>query len=95
MLNNEEMRKKGYAIFTADGSEFYIPDAEHIEKIDELNMFESDEEASAQAEKDGVQLIRGMDGVPDGVYVDTIENREIISDALLKWPEYKEMAVTA
>lgn len=82
--------KKGYGIFSAYCSQFYIPDALHIEKIDELNMFQNDEEATAQAEKDGIKLIYGMDGVPDGVYLDTEENRKIILERLEQFPEYKK-----
>lgn len=82
--------ERGYGIFiTLDEDGFYIPEAWHIEKIDKLNMFKSDEEASKQAEEDGVNLIYGMKGVPDGVYIDTKENRKIIKDMLEKFPEYR------
>lgn len=65
------MRNKSYIIAVADGSEFYIPEAEHIERNDELMLVEDDIEAALDAERDGIKLIYGMDGVPDGVYLDT------------------------
>lgn len=80
--------KKSYVIAIADGSEFYIPDALHIERNDELFLVEDDEKASVEAEKDGVKLIYGMEGVPDRVYIDTKENRKVISEMLIKYPEY-------
>lgn len=81
---------KGYGIFITDSSDFYIPNAEHIERIDEDGIFSDDEEACKQAEKDGVKLIHGMQGVPDGVYIDTPRNREIIKNSLELSPEYKK-----
>ena len=63
--------EKGYVFAIADGSEFYIPDAVHIERDDELFLFADDEQAAQAAERDGVRLIYGMEHVPDGVYVDT------------------------
>jgi len=80
--------KKSYLLCNADDSEFYIPDALHIERNDELMLVDSDEQASIEAERDGVSLIYGMDGVPDRVYVDTDDNRNIITNALAEYPEY-------
>ena len=81
--------EKGYVFAIADGSEFYIPDAVHIERDDELFLFADDEQAAQAAERDGVRLIYGMEHVPDGVYVDTPENREVIQKNLEAYPEYK------
>lgn len=81
---------KGYGIFTSEGSDFYIPNAEHIEMIDEEAIFGDDEEACKQAEKDGVKLIYGVSGVPDGVYIDTAGNRDAIKKSLELHPEYKK-----
>lgn len=83
---------KGYAIALADGSQFYIPGAEHIERVDELGIYDDDKKASRAAERDGIKLIYGMEGVPDGVYVDTPENRKVIQEGLAKWPEYRKVA---
>ncbi len=83
---------KGYVFAIADGSEFYIPDAVHIERDDELFLFADDEQAAQAAERDGVRLIYGMEHVPDGVYVDTPENREVIQKNLEAYPEYKKVA---
>ena len=73
--------KKGYVIARANGSSFYVDDAEHIERDDSCIpwMFEDDEEAARAAEADGIKLIYGMLGVPDGVYVDTPETRAILA----------------
>lgn len=83
--------EKGYVFAIADGSEFYIPDAVHIERDDELFLFADDEQAAQAAERDGVRLIYGMEHVPDGVYVDTPENREVIQKNLEAYPEYKKV----
>lgn len=74
--------KKGYVIARAEGSSFYIDDAEHIERDDSCYpfMYQDDGEAARAAEADGVKLIRGMPGVPDGVYVDTPETRAILAN---------------
>ena len=69
---------KGYVIAIAEGSEFYIPKALHVERDDALFLYADDEEAARAAEKDGINLIYGMDGIPDGVYLDTPENRAAI-----------------
>lgn len=88
---NMDNDRKSYLIGIADGSEFYIPNALHVERNDALSLVENDEQASIEAEKDGVKLIYGMEGVPDQVYVDTEENRQIIIDMLEKYPEYKKV----
>lgn len=74
--------KKGYIIACAVGSSFYVDDAEHIERDDSCIpwMFENDLEAARAAEADGIKLIYGMQGVPDGVYVDTPETRAILAN---------------
>ena len=79
----------GYVFAVADGSEFYIPGALHVERDDELFLFADDEEAAVAAERDGFQLIRGMEDVPDGVYLDTEENRAAILLGLREHPEYR------
>lgn len=82
---------KSYVIAIAEDSKFYIPNALHIERNDDLFLVESDELASIEAEKDGVKLIYGMEGVPDQVYIDTEENRKVIIEMLQLYPEYKEV----
>jgi len=79
---------KAYVIAVADGSEFYIPNALHVERNDELMQVATDEEASIIAESEGIKLIYDLEGVPDGVYIDTEENRRIIADMLKLYPEY-------
>ena len=82
----------GYVFAIADSSEFYIPGALHVERDDELLMFDDDEKAALAAERDGFPLICGMDDVPDGVYLDTKENRAAIILGLQKYPEYRTVA---
>ncbi|MDR0905507.1 MAG: DUF3848 domain-containing protein [Oscillospiraceae bacterium] len=68
---------KGYIIAESDGDS-YIAGALHIEKNDSVNVYSSDAEAVRAAEADGVKLIHGMPFVPDGLYIDTPENRAVI-----------------
>lgn len=77
-------QKKGYVIAICDDSDFYIDNALHIECNDSLIplRYQDDEEAAKAAEKDGVKLVYGMEGVADGVYVDTPDNRRILEHAL-------------
>jgi hypothetical protein len=81
---------RGYLIAICDDSDFYIPDAEHIERNDRLHLFETDDAASRAAEQDGIKLIHGMPGVPDCVYIDSEKNRAVITSMLEKYPEYKQ-----
>jgi hypothetical protein len=78
----------GYLIIYAENSEYYIPNALHIQKNDDKNIFEDDYKAALQAKKDGIPLICNMRGIEDNVYIDTLENREIIEKALKDYPEY-------
>lgn len=70
--------KKGYDIFNFDGTGLL-----EIEKIDELDIFESDEEAVGQAIKDGIKIIP-IEELPENFdrkyfgWIDTPENRENI-----------------
>ena len=84
--------QKGYLLCATTDSEFYIPDALHVERDDELFKYPDDEAAAKAAEADGMKLIYGMSGVPDGVYVDTLENRATIQKNLLRYPEYRAVA---
>jgi len=73
--------RKGYFIaVTDDSSDFYIPDVLHIQRDDSLAIYPDDEAAALAAERDGIKLIYGMPFVPDGVYIDTPENRSIIAN---------------
>lgn len=84
--------QKGYVFALSENSSFYIPNALHVERDDDLFLFADDEEAAKAAERDGVQLIYGMEDVPDGIYLDTPENRAAIQDSLEKYPEYRAVA---
>lgn len=83
------MKEKSYVICLADGSDFYIPNVLHIERNDELMIVDDDAQAAIEAEKDGIKLIYGMEGIPDQVYIDTPENRENIIEMLSIYPEYR------
>jgi len=67
----------------------YIPEALHVERIDDMALYDGDFEAAKAAEQDGVRLIYGMDGIPDGIYIDTPENRELIRKGLGLYPDYR------
>ena len=71
-----EDAEKGYAIFTSD----YGNGAEHIQKIDSMDVFEDDNEAAEQAERDGIKIIHDMefDDENSAAYIDTPENRELL-----------------
>lgn len=77
---NEEDARRGYAIFVSD----YGNGAEHIEKIDIMDVFEDDEEAAEQAEKDGIKIIHDIE-LPEehqAAYIDTPENRELLKSLI-------------
>jgi hypothetical protein len=73
---------RGYVFAVADDSDFYIPGALHIERDDSMMTFKHDGDAADAAKRDGVPLIGDMDGVPDGVYIDTPKNRAVIAKCL-------------
>ena len=54
-----------------------------------IQDYDGDFEAAKAAEQDGVRLIYGMDGIPDGIYIDTPENRELIRKGLGLYPDYR------
>ena len=74
---------RGYGIFVSDDTAL-----EHIERIDELGIYDSDLEASKQAEKDGIKIIHDLrfETAPLYYYNDTIldteENRKILEKTL-------------
>lgn len=76
---DENDARDGYAIFTnpqvGNG-------AEHIERIDELDMFDSDFDAAKKAEEDGIPIIHDwtFPETHNAAYLDTYENRKILFD---------------
>lgn len=77
---NKEDARRGYAICMSD----YGNGAEHIEKIDIMDVFEDDEEAAEQAEKDGIKIIHDIE-LPEehqAAYIDTPENRELLKSLI-------------
>lgn len=74
---SREDAERGYGIFTSD----YGNGAEHIEKLDCMDVFETDGEAAEQAEKDEIKIIHDMefDDENSAAYIDTPENRELLA----------------
>lgn len=62
-----------------------IPGAAFIQGLDE-RRFPTDWDAAKKAEVDGIAIIHDMPGVEDWTYIDTPENRVLISNALPKYP---------
>lgn len=77
----------GYGIFTVTNCCTIIPGAQHIEKMDFMHKFRDDYTAARQAEKDGIPIIHDMEGVEDWTYIDTPENRALITAVFHKYPE--------
>ena len=86
LISNQE---KGYFITATINHGSYIPEALHVERIDDMALYDGDFEAAKAAEQDGVRLIYGMGGIPDGIYIDTPENRELIRKGLGLYPDYR------
>lgn len=89
---SEETIRKGYSTFISP----CFPRVLEIERIDEIEMFESDEEAAAQAEKDGIKIIRDLIDVTDarfGFYIDTPKNRSLLNYYLNSSP-HERLATT-
>lgn len=84
MRKEKNEMEKGYVLAVCYDSDYYIPNAEHIERNDSLIpwLFPDDAAAAKGAEADGVPLIYGMDDVPDGIYIDSPKNREVIIGGL-------------
>ena len=59
LISNQE---KGYFITATINHGSYIPEALHVERIDDMALYDGDFEAAKAAEQDGVRLIYGMDG---------------------------------
>ena len=77
---------KGYDIFTFNGMGIL-----EISRIDDVEAFESDDDATEQAIKDGIKIIP-VDELPDTFgrrylgWMDTPENRERIAELAEKYP---------
>lgn len=92
------IEEKDYVIAICDEYDApYLTGALHIERNDSKipPVYITDEEAARVAEQDGVRLIYGMDGVEEGIYLDTPENRETIKSFLefLKQDKNNEKSV--
>lgn len=68
-----------------------IPNAEHIERNDEMiNRLPEgydDFSAAKTAKKAGIKLINDIEGIYKDLYIDTPENRKIILEYINKHPE--------
>ena len=75
----QEIAERGYAVVDYDGTGLL-----HIEAIDEMRVFDSDEAACLQAARDGVKIIP-IDQLPKNFewryfgWLDTKENRNAIT----------------
>ena len=87
------MKEKLYTVTICNGASDCIPNAEHIERIDELverlgKLDEIDDFVAAQiAKADGIKLIDNIEGIYKDFYVDTEENRRIIHEYMEEHPE--------
>lgn len=73
-----ENAKRGYGIFS---SPLIGNGATHIERLDEMAVFENDMEAAIQAQRDGIKLIHDMEFErPEKHYcfLDTPKNRKLL-----------------
>jgi hypothetical protein len=84
LVTYEEHGKKNSSI---------IPEAYYIKRDTSVCLYDNDAAAVAAARHDGVCLIYGMDNVPDGIYLDTPQNRQHIITMLLEFPRYKKFGI--
>lgn len=81
-----ELVNKGYDIFSFDGMDLY-----EVSRIDDVDAFETDDDAVEQAIKDGVKIIP-VDELPETFgrrylgWIDTPENRAKIAELAEKYP---------
>lgn len=77
---------KGYDIFTFNGMGIF-----EVSRIDDVEAFESDDDATEQAIKDGIKIIP-VDELPETFgrrylgWIDTPENRARIAELAEKYP---------
>lgn len=87
------MKEKIYAVAICNSAWDCIPDAEHIERVDDVvsklgKLEEIDDFVAAQmAKADGIKLIDDIEGIYKDFYVDTEENRRIIRKYIEEHPE--------
>jgi len=75
-----ETAVRGYGFFICGENEMPL---EHIERIDELGIYDDDHEASRQAEKDGVKIlethfVNEPFSYYNGTILDTESNRKLL-----------------
>ncbi len=71
---------KGYVFAVCrNADDSYICGVLHVERDGHTWIYETDEDAARAAERDGVKLLYGIPYVQDGIYLDTSENRRILS----------------
>lgn len=83
---------RGYGMFGSDDTEVL-----HIQKIDELDIYDSDLDAAEQAEKDGIKLIHDIEIPNDSIlyplkdtFVDIPSNRRQLLEELQEEMEDEE-----
>lgn len=85
------MNRQGYIVTVTVAGKYYIPGAARVKRDIRCipRKFDNDAAAARGAERDGTKFIYGMEGVPDGIYVDTAGNRAYITQMLYAHPECK------
>ena len=84
-----EETKTGWLVCITDTSEGLIPNALHIERDDSMMVYADDYEAAKAYEQQGGKIIHDMgERVEDWTYVDTPENRALISAFLQQNPAW-------
>lgn len=71
-----ELGLRGYGIFVDD-----YTNARHIQRIDELVMYDGDDEATTQAEKDGIKIVPKQELKSEWKnynFIDDEDNRKIL-----------------
>ena len=78
MENYSNTNGKGYRITACDCGGF-IPGALHVEmSAGAPAWIYDDESAGRAAQRDGIRLVYGIPYIPDGLYLNTPENRKIL-----------------
>lgn len=71
-----------------DDCDRIIPNALVIKRDDGKMAFPDDYAAARQAEQDGVPIIHDIPGLEDWTYLDSPENRELVTRALARYPRF-------
>jgi len=73
---------RGYYLKTSQGQKGIPEGTKYIENIYQLMKYDTPEAAAKQAEKDGIRIIHDLPGIDDWTYLDTPQNRRILTNHL-------------